>query len=117
MIPKNSALGLQPLTLLPVDVPFDARLTSTDEHGVPCSQGTQGQCHRTAQEPEVDKTLVSHSFSEGEGGWWGLMVSLDGSISLPEKVPASVAAVDTAQSHEKAEREEVPMVIVAHTVV
>lgn len=30
-----------------------------------------------AQEPEVDKTLVSHSFSEGEGGWWGLMVSLE----------------------------------------
>lgn len=42
---------------------------------------------------------------------------LDGSISLPEEVPTSIAAVHTAQSHEKAEREEVPMVIVAHTVV
>lgn len=46
-----------------------------------------------------------------------LFHSLNGSISLPEKVPTSIAAVDTAQSHEKAEREEVPMVIVAHTVV
>lgn len=42
---------------------------------------------------------------------------LDGSISLLEEVPTSIAAVDTAQSHEKAEREEVPMVIVAHTVI
>lgn len=57
------------------------------------------------------------TLSEGESGWWGLVASLDGSRSLPEKVPASIAAVDTAQSHEKAEREEVPMVIVAHTVV
>lgn len=47
--PTHSALGLQPLTLLLVDVPFDASLTSTDEHGVPHSQGTQGQCHRTAR--------------------------------------------------------------------
>lgn len=46
-----------------------------------------------------------------------LWAHLNGSISLPEKVPTSIAAVDTAQSHEKAEREEVPMVIVAHTVV
>lgn len=45
------------------------------------------------------------------------MVRLNGSISLPEKVPTSIATVDTAQSHEKAEREEVAMVIVAHTVV
>lgn len=78
MIPKNSALGLQPTSLLLIDVPFDASLTSTDENSMPYGQGTQGKCHRTAQEPEVDKTLVSHPFSEGEGGWWGLVISLVG---------------------------------------
>lgn len=37
MIPKNSALGLEPTSLLLVDVPFDARLTSTDENSMPYS--------------------------------------------------------------------------------
>lgn len=46
-----------------------------------------------------------------------LWAHLDGSVSLPEKVPTAVAAVHTAQRHEEAEREEVPVVIVAHTVV
>ena len=37
MIPKDSALGLKPPTLLVADVPSDAPLTSTDEHGLPYS--------------------------------------------------------------------------------
>lgn len=117
MILKNSALGEHPPSLLTVDVPLDAGLASTDENSMPDSQGAQGKCYGTAQEPEVDKTLVSHPFSEGEGGWWGLLIGLDGSISLPKKVPTAVAAVHTAQSHEEAERKKVPVIIVAHTVV
>lgn len=46
-----------------------------------------------AQEPEVDKTLVSHSFSEGEGGWWGLVVSL-------EKENSTVWLIDSAGFHQ-----------------
>ena len=33
--PTHSALGLQPTSLLLVDVPFDTSLTSTDENSVP----------------------------------------------------------------------------------
>ena len=61
MIPKDSALGLKPPTLLVADVPSVASLTSTDEHGLPYSLGSQGKCHGTAQEPEAGKTLGSLS--------------------------------------------------------
>lgn len=35
--PTHSALGLQPTFLLPVDVPFNTSLTSTDENSMPYS--------------------------------------------------------------------------------
>ena len=37
MIPKHSALGLQPPMLLLVGVPFDVSLTLIDEHSLPYS--------------------------------------------------------------------------------
>lgn len=37
MIPTNSALGLEPTTLLFLDVPFNTSLTSTNENSMPYS--------------------------------------------------------------------------------
>lgn len=38
-------------------------------------------------------------------------------VGIQEQVPTADAAVDTAQGHEEAEGEEVPMVKVSHTVI
>lgn len=44
---------------------------------LPLPYAVKNESQIPAQEPEVDKALVSHPFSEGEGGWWGLVVSLE----------------------------------------
>lgn len=42
---------------------------------------------------------------------------LNGCICIPEHVPAADAAVDAAHGHEKAEGEEVAVVVVPNTVI
>lgn len=47
----------------------------------------------------------------------GLPTHLNGCICIPEHVPAADAAVDAAHGHEKAEGEEVAVVVVPNTVI
>lgn len=42
---------------------------------------------------------------------------LNGCVGIPEHLPATDAAVNTAHGHEQAEGEEVAVVVVSHTVV
>lgn len=46
---------------------------------------------------------------------WG--THLQSVVCIQEQVPTADAAVDTAQGHEEAEGEEVPMIKVSHTVI
>lgn len=126
--------GQQSLPLLLVDVPLYAGLPSGDEHCVPQRESAEGQSHRTAEHPEVDDTLVKHSLSEGEGRWGSLTVDgliacklqpllllvlefLNGCVGITEHDTAADAAVNAAHGHEKAEGEEVAMVVMANTVI